>query len=91
MHDTTALKNLMINDSGFGFDPSTGHTYNLSLSALEIVRLLNNGADEAEVLSFLTEVYDVEERRAVHDLDAFFATLCHYGLLVQQADEGVEA
>ncbi len=90
MHDATALKNLMINDNGFGFDPSTGHTYNLSASALEIVRLFNNGADEAEVLDFLTETYDVEERRAVHDLDGFFATLCHYGLLVQQTEE-VEA
>lgn len=78
----------MINDSGFGFDPSTGHTYNLSLSALDIVRLLNNGADEAELLAFLTETYDVEERRAVHDLDTFFASLCHYGLLAQQPEAG---
>jgi hypothetical protein len=85
MYDATALKNLMINDNGFGFDPSTGHTYNLSLSGLEIVRLLNNGSDENEVMDFLTETYDVEQHRAVRDLDTFMATLCQYGLLVPQA------
>jgi hypothetical protein len=82
MYDATALKSLMINENGFGFDPSTGHTYNLSLSALEIVRLLNNGSDEADVMAYLTETYDVEERRAVHDVDSFLAVLCQYGLLM---------
>jgi hypothetical protein len=82
MYDATALKSLMINENGFGFDPSTGHTYNLSLSALEIVRLLNNGSDEADVMAYLTERYDVEERRAVHDVDSFLAVLCQYGLLI---------
>jgi hypothetical protein len=84
MYNATALKSLMINENGFGFDPSTGYTYNLSLSALEIVRLLNNGADEADVIAYLTETFDVEERRAVHDIDSFQATLCQYGLLTPQ-------
>lgn len=84
MYDATALKNLMINDNGFGFDPSTGHTYNLSITAMEIVRLLNSGADEEDIMTYLQETFDVEEHRAVHDLDSFFAILCQYGLLTAQ-------
>ncbi len=90
MYDATRLKSLLINDNGFGFDPSTGHTYNLSISAVEIIRLLNAAADEAEVQMFITDTYDVDEHRAVRDLDGFLGTLCQYGLLVpQQLDEDV--
>lgn len=85
MYDTTTLKNLLINENGFGFDPSTGHTYNLSMPALEIVRLLNNGAGESEVVDYLTRKYDVEQHRAIHDIDTFMAMLCQYGLLVPQS------
>jgi len=86
MYDATALKNLLINENGFGFDPSTGHTYNLSVSALEIVRLLNNGSDEAEVMQYISDTYEVEEHRATRDLDAFMASLCQYGLLLPQSE-----
>ncbi len=90
MYETTALKGLLTNDNGFAFDPATGHTYNLSLSALEIVRLLNSGADEASVREHLMATYEVDERRAVHDLDSFFATLCQYGLLAAAQPTGGE-
>ena len=90
MYDATALKNLMVNENGFAFDPSTGHTYNLSLSALELVHLLNNGADEQELLQSIKDTYEVDEHRAVRDLDAFLATLGQYGLLKPATEEGEE-
>jgi hypothetical protein len=88
MYEATALKALLTNDNGFAFDPSTGHTYNLSLSALNIVRLLNGGADEEAVLEQLMATYEVTERRAVHDIDSFLATLCQYGLLAAKKQGG---
>ena len=87
-YDTTKLKNLLINDNGFAFDPSTGHTYNLSMTALAVIRMLKEGADDKTVLTRLTDTYDVTDSRAVNDLDVFIGALCQYGLMVSRAETG---
>ena len=32
------LRDLLLNDSGFAFDPSTGFTYHISSSGMEVLR-----------------------------------------------------
>ena len=74
------LKNLMLNDAGFAFDPATGFTYNISLTGLEVIRWLKDGLDRTAVLERLAEQFDVEPSRAEHDLEIFLGTLGQYGL-----------
>ena len=74
------LRNLMLNDTGFAFDPATGFTYNISLTGLDVIRWLKDGLDRAAVLERMGAEYDVEPARAEHDLETFLGTLGQYGL-----------
>ncbi len=81
MINATKLKNLLLNDNGFGFDPATGFTYTISPSGLEVVQWLKAGATETEVAAKLTDGYDIDRHNAVRDLAAFLETLGKYGLI----------
>jgi PqqD family protein of HPr-rel-A system len=72
---TTNLENLLLNDRGIAFDPASGETYRLTGPAVHLVRLLQKGAGEAELLDYLLKEYDVDESTARRDLDAFLGTL----------------
>lgn len=71
----TTLENLVLNDHGIALDPATGETYRLTGPALQLLRLLQQGADEAGLLRFLLEEYDVDEATARRDLDIFLSSL----------------
>ena len=72
---TTILENLLLNDRGIAFDPASGETYRLVGPAVQLVRLLQNGADDAALLQYLLDEYDVDESTARRDLDVFLGTL----------------
>ena len=72
---TTTLENLLLNDRGIAFDPVSGETYRLVGPAVQLVRLLQKGADDAELLDYLLAEYDVDESTARRDLDVFLGTL----------------
>ena len=76
---TTSIHDLLLNDRGFAFDPVNGDTYQLSGSGLRIVRLMQAGADEVEILSRIQEEFEVEERTAQRDVQTFLATLEQMG------------
>jgi len=71
----TILENLLLNDRGVAFDPASGETYRLVGPAVQLVRLLQRGADDAALLQYLLEEYDVDESTARRDLDVFLGTL----------------
>jgi PqqD family protein of HPr-rel-A system len=72
---TTTLENLLLNDRGIAFDPVSGETYRLVGPAVQLVRLLQKGADDAELLDYLLAEYDVDESTARRDLDVFLGAL----------------
>jgi PqqD family protein of HPr-rel-A system len=72
---TTVLENLLLNDRGLAFDPVSGETYRLVGPAVSLVRLLQKGAGDSELLRFLLDEYDIDESTARRDLDAFFGML----------------
>ena len=72
---TTILENLLLNDRGIAFDPASGETYRLVGPAVHLVRLLQQGADDAALLQYLLDEYDVDEATARRDLDNFLGTL----------------
>ena len=72
---TTTLDNLLLNDRGIAFDPVSGETYRLTGPAVQIVRMLQNGADDEALLQFLLREYEVDETTARRDLDIFLGAL----------------
>jgi len=72
---TTILENLLLNDRGIAFDPATGETYRLIGPAVHLVRLLQRGATNDELLRYLLEEYAVDEATARRDLEVFLGTL----------------
>ncbi len=72
---TTILENLLLNERGIAFDPASGETYRLVGPAVHLVRLLQQGADNAALLQYLLDEYDVDEATARRDLEAFLGTL----------------
>jgi PqqD family protein of HPr-rel-A system len=72
---TTNLEKLLLHERGIAFDPASGETYRLDGPALPLVRLLQHGADDNELLHYLLEEYEVDEETARRDLKAFLETL----------------
>jgi PqqD family protein of HPr-rel-A system len=72
---TMIIEKLLLNPRGVAFDPVSGETYRLIGPALHLVKLLQHGADDAELLQYLLDEYDVDEATARRDLAAFLASL----------------
>lgn len=72
---------LAINDTGFAFDPLTGHSYTLNLMALEIIKGIKQGLSEEEIARGLAENFDADISIIRKDLVDFLELLRHYELL----------
>jgi PqqD family protein of HPr-rel-A system len=75
----TPLSDLMLNDRGFVFDPASGETFQLSTTALRIVRLLQQGGGTDAVLARVLEEFEVDEHTARRDLDDFLELIGQLG------------
>jgi PqqD family protein of HPr-rel-A system len=71
----TIIETLLVNERGLAFDPVSGETYQLLGPALPLVKLLQQGADNATLLQFLLEEYNVDAVIARRDLKAFLRSL----------------
>ncbi len=71
----TQLSDLLLNDRGFAFDPVRGETYQLNTTGLVLVKMLQTGMTEAQILEAMQEKYEVEENTARRDLEGFFDEL----------------
>lgn len=54
-------KSLAISETGFVFDPSTGDSYTLNQTALEIIQLLKEDHSPEQITEIITQKYDVDE------------------------------
>ena len=54
-------KSLAISETGFVFDPSTGDSYTLNPTALEIIQLLKKDHSPEQITKTITQKYDVDE------------------------------
>ncbi len=74
------LDDLLLNDRGFAFDPVDGQSYQLSPTALRLVRWMQAGDTEEQVLlERLLGEYEVEAHTASRDLDAFLGSVRNLG------------
>jgi len=78
------LTDLAINQSGFIFDPATGYSYNANETAIQIINQLINGIEMEQIVSQLTEEYEVARDEALSDVEYFLRVLENYHLVERQ-------
>jgi len=71
----TPISDIMLNDRGFAFDPASGETFQLNTTGLRIVRLLQQGDAENNLLGRVLEEFEVDENTARRDLETFLQAI----------------
>jgi len=72
------LQRLAISESGFVFDPVSGHNFTVNETGLSVLRLLQKDAEMTHILSQLSDQYDASERDIERDLLEFAGVLRDY-------------
>lgn len=83
MNDRELLQDLAVSDKGFVFDPHTGATFTTNPTGLTILRLMQEGADRATIVTGLEEAFDIRGDDLSRDVDEFVATLRRQGLVAR--------
>lgn len=82
MLDPSRLRNLAISESGFVFDPVTGHTFNVNATGLAIVQALKEGKPEEGLADMLREDFEQEGGEDLaRDIEEFISRLREHGLV----------
>ena len=76
-----SLQSLMLNDNGFAFHPMNGESYQLSQTAISIIRWLSAGDSEEEVNQKMVDEYEVDQAIAARDFDALILKLRNIKLI----------
>ena len=80
--DTSRLKQLAVSDSGFVFDPLTGHSFSVNSTGLAILGALKEGTGLDEAAARVREAFDTEAGDDVErDVEDFVARLRDYHLV----------
>ncbi len=75
------LSALAISDTGFIFDPITGHSFTSNETGIAIINFLKQGLSVDEVVDELLEIYDTDENQLEIDVLDFIQNLKNYNLL----------
>jgi len=70
-----SMRRLAVSESGFVFDPMSGHHFTVNETGLEILRHLQEGRDLAEILELLAQDYRVGPRELERDVLEFAGML----------------
>ena len=79
--ETQRLTSLAISDSGFIFDPVSGHSYTTNQIGLEIIRLLKEDKDIPEIIEYILDEFDVNRDELDTDIIDFTQNLKSYYLI----------
>ncbi len=80
--DTSHIRSLATSETGFVFDPSTGHTFTVNSTGLAILGLLKDGIALDAIEKQLAAQFDVEPQEDLRrDLQDFIAELRSLGLV----------
>ena len=72
------LQRLAISESGFIFDPASGHNFTVNETGLTILRLLQKDNELESLLDQLTGKYEVSQRELERDVLEFAGLLKDY-------------
>lgn len=73
--DAKTLERLAVSESGFVFDPLSGHSFTVNETGLAILRMLQRGSRVDELRRRLASEYDVESAALDRDLLEFLGSL----------------
>lgn len=79
--DFKKLKELQISETGFLFDPATGHTFTLNKVAREILLLFQQGCDLEGIKKKIMEKFEVAPAVLDKDISDFIQQGREFGLL----------
>jgi hypothetical protein len=69
------LKTLAISDSGFIFDPTSGHSFTTNATGIAIISALKTGTDPADIAHTILQKYEVSPDDAERDVGDFLNCL----------------
>jgi len=72
------LQRLAISESGFVFDPVSGHNFTVNETGLSILRRLQKNTELAPLLASLDEEYEIAPRELERDVLEFASMLRDY-------------
>ncbi|MBN2236339.1 MAG: PqqD family protein [Bacteroidales bacterium] len=73
--------NIAVSESGFVFDAGTGESYSLNPVGADIIKLMNEGKSQEEILAFFLENYDVTQGIFESAYFDFISTLNQFNLV----------
>ncbi len=80
--DSSRLKQLAISESGFVFDPLTGHSFSVNATGLAILGALKEGLGVDEAAAHVRDAFDTDRSDDVErDVEDFLARLRNYHLV----------
>ena len=79
--DRDKLAVLAVSESGFIFDPVTGHSYTANATGLRILELLKSGKNEEEIKTMLLDEFEATEDEVSVDISDFIENLKKYFLV----------
>lgn len=74
-------KSIAISDSGFLFNSLSGDSFSLNATAIEILKLLNDGKSDEEIVSTFTKNYLIDRNTIEKDLYDYKKMLANYKLI----------
>lgn len=77
-------QSITISDNGFLFDSTTGDSYSVNSTALQIVKLMKEGKEELEIRSEIERVFEVDPITLERNYFEFVNVLRHLHLLVAE-------
>jgi len=69
------IKQMAINGEGFLFDPTSGESFTVNPTAALMIRGMQEGRSPKEIITRLTDTFDVPSERAERDYADFIAQL----------------
>jgi PqqD family protein of HPr-rel-A system len=81
MSTESRLAQLTLKDDGFVFDPTSGDTYVANPTAVAVLRALQEGCDESQLVDVVVERFDVAESEARRDVGDLLVRLRGWQLL----------
>jgi hypothetical protein len=74
------LAKLALNEEGFAFDPTTGDSYIVNRTGLQILHALRENREAGEIARMLVEAYGILPDEADRDVADFRERLKSFGL-----------
>lgn len=84
-YDPDRLKALAVSETGFVFDPRTGHSYTVNATGLAMLAAMKDGLPIDEIATRLRDEFDVVSEGVEEDVLTFLDLLAEQGLTLRRA------